>query len=99
MTVGLHTVHVRVNDAATVKVLTANGATDVEPGAGIPGWGMPHAYHDLPEKPGQVYVTEVTHHWDGETYTLGGGGTYVESFGGNLDYPLPCMIGSDLESA
>jgi predicted amino acid racemase len=88
-----------VNNTATFGVLAANGATDVEPGAGVTGCGMPHAYHDLPEKPAQVYVTEVMHHWDGETYTLGGGGTYIESFGGHLDYPLRCMIGSTFDEA
>jgi predicted amino acid racemase len=88
-----------VNNCATFKVVAEHGATDVEPGAGVTGCGMPHAYHDLPEKPAQVYVTEVMHHWDGETYTLGGGGTYIESFGGHLDYPLPCMVGSDFETA
>ena len=87
------------NNTATFAMLASHGATDVEPGTGLLGSSLAHAYHDLAEKPAQIFVSEVMHHWEGETYTLGGGLTYLETYGGQVDYPLRCMIGSSFAEA
>lgn len=87
------------NNTATFAMLAQHGATDVEPGTGLLGSSLAHAHHDLPEKPAQVFVSEVMHHWEGETYTLGGGLTYLETYGGQTDYQLRCMIGSSFDEA
>jgi predicted amino acid racemase len=87
------------NNCATFKMLAENGATDVEPGIGLLGSSLAHAYEDLAEKPAQVYVTEVMHKWDGEVYTLGGGLTYIEGSGVDHEYPVTCAVGSTFEDA
>jgi predicted amino acid racemase len=88
------------NNCATFKMLAENGATDVEPGIGLLGSSLAHAYEDLAEKPAQLYVSEVMHHWDGEAYTLGGGLTYIEGSGGpQNEYPIRAITGRTFEEA
>jgi predicted amino acid racemase len=87
------------NNCATFQMLAEHGATDVEPGIGLTGSSLAHAYQDLAEKPAQVYVSEVMHHWDGEAYTLGGGLTYVETSGGPHEYPVRCITGTSFDQA
>lgn len=88
------------NNCATFKMLAEHGATDVEPGVGLLGSSLAHAYQDLTEKPAQILVTEVMHHWEGEAYTLGGGLSYVEGSGGpDNEYPIRCMVGTEYEQA
>jgi predicted amino acid racemase len=87
------------NNCATFAMLAEHGATDVEPGIGLLGSSLAHAYQDLAEKPAQVYVSEVMHHWDGEAYTLGGGLTYVETSGGPHEYPVRCVTGTSFDEA
>lgn len=75
---------IRVNCAAncnsvTFATLARCGATDVEPGSGLSGSSLLHALQDLPERPAQVSVSEVTYHWDGQLYTLGGGLSFIDS--------------------
>lgn len=87
------------NNCATFRMLAEHGATDVEPGIGLLGSSLAHAYQDLAEKPAQVYVSEVMHHWDGEAYTLGGGLTYIEGSGGPHEYPIRCICGTTFKGA
>jgi predicted amino acid racemase len=87
------------NNCATFKMLAENGVTDVEPGIGLLGSSLAHAYEDLAEAPAQVYVSEVMHHWDGEAYTLGGGLTYVETSGGPHEYPVEALVGTSFDDA
>jgi len=87
------------NNCATFAMLAEHGANDVEPGIGLLGSSLAHAYQDLVEKPAQVYVSEVMHHWEGEAYTLGGGLTYVETSGGQHEYPIRCIAGTTFEEA
>lgn len=87
------------NNSATFKMLAEAGATDVEPGIGLLGSSLAHAYEDLAEKPAQVYVSEVMHKWDGEVYTLGGGLTYIEGSGAQHEYPVTCITGTTFEEA
>lgn len=87
------------NGCATFDLLAANGVTDAEPGHALLGGSLLHALDYLPERPAQVYVSEVTHRWAGELYTLGGGLLYLETFGGALTSPTRCLVGSSLEVA
>jgi predicted amino acid racemase len=98
---GLGLADLRVNcaancNSATFETLARYGATDVEPGSGISGSSLYHLYQDLPERPAQVYVSEVMHHWQGDTYTLGGGLTWLFQ----PDQWVPhCMVGSTFDEA
>jgi predicted amino acid racemase/ketosteroid isomerase-like protein len=95
----------RVNAAgntnvATFETLARHGATDVEPGIGLLGSSLAHAYGDLPEKPAQVYVSEVMHHWEDEAYLLLGGLAYYTGIGGGPhEYPIRAAVGTTLEAA
>lgn len=63
------------NTAANVMPLLASaGATHVEPGSALSGHTPFHLVDDaLPELPGAVYVTEVSHFVDGRAWVFGGG--------------------------
>lgn len=87
------------NGCATFGLLADGGATDVEPGHALLGGSLLHALDELPELPAQVYVSEVTHRWAGELYTLGSGLQYVETFGGVLEQQPRCLVGSTFERA
>jgi predicted amino acid racemase len=88
------------NNCATFATLAEHGATDVEPGIGLMGSSLAHAYGELPEKPAQVYVSEVMHHWEGEAYVLVGGLAYYTGIsGGPNEYPIRCATGSTFEKA
>jgi predicted amino acid racemase len=83
-------------NSATMPMLARYGATDVEPGSGMTGSSLYHLYGDLAERPAQVYVSEVMHHWNGDTCTLGGGLTWLFQ----PDEWVPrCMVGSRFEEA
>jgi predicted amino acid racemase len=87
------------NGCATFALLAEGGATDVEPGHALLGGSLLHALDRLDEQPAQVYVSEVTHRWAGELYTLGGGMLYVETFGGALTTSTRCLVGHRFEDA
>lgn len=53
--------------------LAAFGVTHAEPGHGLLGTTPLHAAVDQPELPAIVYVSEVSHTFDGKTYCYGGG--------------------------
>lgn len=53
--------------------LAADGVTQAEPGHGLTGTTPIHAYEELPELPGYVYVSEVSHFYGGKPYCYGGG--------------------------
>lgn len=58
----------------TMPLLSAAGATHVEPGHGLTGTTPAHAaYDDLPERPATVYVSEISHEFRGRAYAYGGG--------------------------
>lgn len=62
---------------AMLERLAEAGATQVEPGHGLTGTTPWHAVEDLAEEPAIVYVSEVSHLWNDEAYTFGGG-LYVD---------------------
>ena len=53
--------------------LAADGVTQVEPGHGLTGTTPIHAYEEMPELPGYVYVSEISHFYGGKPYCYGGG--------------------------
>jgi predicted amino acid racemase len=99
---GLDTLRINApanNGCATFGLLARHGVTDVEPGHALLGGSLLHALEDLPEKPAQVYVSEVSHRWEGELYTIGSGMLYVESFGGAQTSPVRCIVGRTYREA
>ncbi|MGF7057668.1 YhfX family PLP-dependent enzyme [Brassicibacter mesophilus] len=58
---------------ASLPLLEDIGATHGEPGHGLTGTTPLHAFKNLDEKPAMVYVSEVSHYFDGKAYTYGGG--------------------------
>jgi predicted amino acid racemase len=73
---------VQVNAPGTTSIsvladLAAAGATQVEPGHGLTGTTPLHAVADLEEEPAILYVSEVSHLWNGDAYVFGGG-LYVD---------------------
>jgi predicted amino acid racemase len=98
---GLGLSDLRVNCAAncntvTFETLARYGATDVEPGSAMTGSTQFHLHQDLPERPAQVYVSEVMHHWEGDVYTLGGGLTWLFAPG---EWAPRCLVGSSFDEA
>lgn len=83
-------------NAITAGVLAAYGATDIEPGAALVGSGRFHGLLDMPERPAQVFVSEITHHWDGNAYAIGGGFGFVWDLDGR---PLNGIVGRSLDEA
>ncbi len=57
----------------TLSKIASFGGTSAEPGHGLSGTTPLHAHKILPEKPCVVYVSEVSHHFDKDSYCFGGG--------------------------
>jgi predicted amino acid racemase len=85
-------------NAVTAGILASYGATDIEPGAALVGSGRFHALLDMPEIPAQVFVSEITHHWTGNAYAIGGGFGFVWEMDGTLA-PFHGIVGRSLEQA
>jgi predicted amino acid racemase len=85
-------------NAVTAEILASYGATDIEPGAALVGSGRFHTLLDMPEIPAQVFVSEITHHWAGNAYAIGGGFGFVWDMDGTLA-PFQGLVGSSLEQA
>lgn len=86
---------------ATLAMLREGGATHVEPGHGLTGTTPPHFVDpDLVEKPAFVFVTEVSHHYEGKAYGIAQGALWALS-GGFLDpaWRIGAMVGADPASA
>lgn len=75
----------------TIPFLAGSGVTHTEPGHGLTGTTPLHAYKDLPEKPAIIYVTEVSHQYQGK-YQVIAGGFYGRS---NMK---GCLVGHDPDS-
>jgi predicted amino acid racemase len=85
-------------NAITAGVLAGYGATDIEPGAALVGSGRFHALVDMPERPAQVFVSEITHHWDRCAYAIGGGFGFVWDMDGTMS-PFHAIVGTTLDEA
>ncbi|WP_067929471.1 alanine racemase [Alicyclobacillus shizuokensis] len=58
---------------ASIPMLQAAGATHGEPGHSLTGTTPLHAVSEQPEVPSYLYITEVSHTYDGCSYVYGGG--------------------------
>lgn len=58
---------------AAIPLLAEAGATEIEPGHGLTGTTPLHSLRDLQEVPAVAYVSEVSHHYDGSAFVIGGG--------------------------
>lgn len=56
-----------------IPKLKALGVTSGEPGHGLSGTTPAHRALDLVEKPAVIYLSEVSHHFRGQSYIYGGG--------------------------
>jgi predicted amino acid racemase len=75
--------------SATLGLLAAYGATQVEPGHGLTGTTPLHLARDLPELPALCYLTEVSHSYAGKAYAYGGG-FYIDPVLGS--YPVRAVV-------
>jgi predicted amino acid racemase len=86
----------------TMPLLAAGGSTHVEPGHGLIGT-TPNQILDptQPEIPTYVYLSEVSHHYNGRAYAFGGG--FWSQMAGFLRLPdgteprLQALVGSDID--
>ena len=59
--------------SATIPFIAELGGTSAEPGHGLTGTTPGHAHLDLLERPGIVYLSEISHSFNGVSYFYGGG--------------------------
>ncbi len=86
---------------STLAMLREGGATHVEPGHGLFGTTPPQIVEaDHVELPAYVFVTEVSHHYEGKAYGIANGGLWAMQ-GKFLDpnWRMGAMVGADPESA
>lgn len=74
---GFHIEQVNAPGAGSAKgfgIVARSGGTVTEPGHGLTGTTPTHLYDEsAPERPAIVYVSEVSHLFDGRGYVFGGG--------------------------
>lgn len=58
---------------ATFAFIAAIGGTQAEPGHALTGTTPLHAIKNQPEKPALIYVSEISHNYQGKGYFYGGG--------------------------
>ncbi len=61
------------NCVYNIPLAKSYGATSVEPGHGLSGTTMLHQDHSLDEKISYLYLSEVSHTFDSDSYVYGGG--------------------------
>ena len=93
--------HVAVNGPGTtasdgVRILADAGVTQAEPGHGLTATTPLHAVRDLAEYPAMLYLTEVSHHYDGRAYCIGGG-LYIDPV--FPPYDVKALVGRDPDIA
>lgn len=76
---------------ASMPLLSELGARSGEPGHGLTGTTPLHKYTNQPEIPAYIYVSEISHVYDGKSYCYGGG-HYRRGHMENV------VVGSDLEN-
>jgi predicted amino acid racemase len=79
-----------------MAALASAGATQVEPGHGLTGSTPLHAVRELPEDPAMLYLTEISHVYNGQPYCFGGG-LYIDPV--FPPYDVRCLVGVDLGGA
>jgi predicted amino acid racemase len=78
-----------------IETLAKKGATHIEPGHGMTGTTPISTVKDLPERPGILYLTEVSHIM-GKTAYIFGGGMWVDPVFGT--YQLKAFVHRDPDS-
>ena len=58
---------------SSIPLIKQLGGTSGEPGHGLTGTTPLHKYSDQPEIPAYIYVSEISHNYDGKSYCYGGG--------------------------
>jgi predicted amino acid racemase len=79
-------------------LLKAAGATHVEPGTGLLGSSAGHLINGdaWVEKPSYVYVSEISHHWQGRAYAFAGGlWSLMRGGAPGPGWPRNALVGSD----
>jgi predicted amino acid racemase len=81
----------------TFPMLKAAGATHVEPGTGLLGSSAGHIINGPAwvEKPSFVYVSEISHHWEGRAYAFAGGLWSLMQGSVGPGWPRCALVGSD----
>lgn len=82
--------------SVVMEILASAGATQVEPGHGLTGTTPLHAVKDLPEFPAILYLTEISHVYNGHPYCFGGG-LYIDPV--FPDYDVKALIGTEPDDA
>ncbi len=77
---------------SSLPLISSFGGNSAEPGHGLTGTTPIHKYSDQPERIGYVYVSEISHNYDGKFFCYGGG----EYRRGHLEN---CLVGKTLEQA
>ena len=80
------------NCTASIPLIASCGGTSGEPGHGLTGTTPLHKYNNEPEIPAYVYVSEISHNYEGKSFCYGGG-HYRRGHMENV------LVGNDLESA
>lgn len=86
---------------STLAMLREGGASHVEPGHGLTGTTPPHFVEpDHVEIPAYIFVTEVSHHFEGKAYAIAGGVLWA-LMGGFLDpkWRIGGLVGRTPEAA
>jgi len=79
-----------------MAALAAAGTTQVEPGHGLTGSTPLHAVRDLPEDPAMLYLSEISHIYNGHPYCFGGG-LYIDPV--FPPYDVQALVGADPDAA
>ena len=58
---------------ASIPLIAELGGTSGEPGHGLTGTTPLHKHTDQPERPAYVYVSEISHNFEGRAFCYGGG--------------------------
>ena len=82
-------------------LLKEAGATHVEPGTGLLGTSAGHLINGdaWVEKPSYLYVSEVSHHWEGRAYAFAGGLWSLMHGAIGPSWPSFALVGSDPRAA
>lgn len=81
--------------SVVLQALADAGATQVEPGNGLAGTTPLHAVETLPEAPAILYLSEISHEYNGKAYCFGGG-LYIDPV--FEPYQVQALVGRDGEA-
>jgi predicted amino acid racemase len=81
------------NSSELFEMIAQRGGTHVEPGHGLTGTTPLATVRETPEKPAILYLSEISHIYNGRGHVFGGG-LYVDPVRGQ--YPLKALVGKEL---